>query len=70
METWDPWMSFVPDEADALEVGFCVLQCAAACCSTLQRVAACCSVLQYVAVCCSVLQCVFECLEVLCGRQG
>ena len=33
-------------------------QCAAACCSMLQRVAACCSVLQRVAACCSVLQCV------------
>ena len=34
-----------------------MLQCAAVCCSVLQRVAACCSVLQCVAVCCSVVRC-------------
>ena len=38
-----------------------MLQCAAVCCSLLQRVAACCSVLHYgkdAALCFSVLQCV------------
>ena len=39
-----------------------MLQCAAVCCSMLQRVGR--SVVQCVAVCCSVLQCVAVCLAV------
>jgi len=57
---------------------FCVLQCAAVCCSVLQDVAACCCVnsicactcvhmhtSKLITVCCSMLQCVTACCSVL-----
>ena len=49
------------------------MQCAAVCCSVLQRVAVCYSVLQYNAVCCSAVQCiavncsVLQCVAVRCS---